>query len=163
MWSAAPRNSGSICGSTSASSSKRCSQLLTASAWTAAWLPTEPGRRLQAADVESEAAVLQPQRRPDQQACSPGHTAGGHRTERTGILRSVGETVVAQDVITVAWQRQRLLAVAALPGVSQVRLSQRFTVDVHGAAADLDRSEEHTSELQSRGHLVCRLLLEKKK
>src|SRR5439155_3806857 len=28
-------------------------------------------------------------------------------------------------------------------------------------AADL-RSEEHTSELQSRGHLVCRLLLEKK-
>src|SRR2546422_8442646 len=29
--------------------------------------------------------------------------------------------------------------------------------DVHG------RSEEHTSELQSRLHLVCRLLLEKKK
>src|SRR5690625_6749366 len=27
----------------------------------------------------------------------------------------------------------------------------------------LPRSEEHTSELQSRGHLVCRLLLEKKK
>src|SRR5437870_8232880 len=26
----------------------------------------------------------------------------------------------------------------------------------------LRRSEEHTSELQSRGHLVCRLLLEKK-
>src|SRR5690625_6071963 len=33
-----------------------------------------------------------------------------------------------------------------------------------GATADGDdRSEEHTSELQSRGHLVCRLLLEKKK
>src|SRR5690625_7068431 len=30
-------------------------------------------------------------------------------------------------------------------------------------AASLQRSEEHTSELQSRGHLVCRLLLEKKK
>src|SRR5439155_10107183 len=30
-------------------------------------------------------------------------------------------------------------------------------------ALDLSRSEEHTSELQSRGHLVCRLLLEKKK
>src|SRR5690625_6980805 len=29
--------------------------------------------------------------------------------------------------------------------------------------ADQLRSEEHTSELQSRGHLVCRLLLEKKK
>src|SRR5690625_6873637 len=26
----------------------------------------------------------------------------------------------------------------------------------------VERSEEHTSELQSRGHLVCRLLLEKK-
>src|SRR5215813_15406968 len=29
--------------------------------------------------------------------------------------------------------------------------------------ADRERSEEHTSELQSRPHLVCRLLLEKKK
>src|SRR5690606_40378653 len=31
------------------------------------------------------------------------------------------------------------------------------------AEADLQRSEEHTSELQSRENLVCRLLLEKKK
>src|SRR5439155_18755624 len=31
------------------------------------------------------------------------------------------------------------------------------------ATNDAGRSEEHTSELQSRGHLVCRLLLEKKK
>src|SRR2546422_8636994 len=31
------------------------------------------------------------------------------------------------------------------------------------AARDVLRSEEHTSELQSRLHLVCRLLLEKKK
>src|SRR5439155_11480330 len=31
------------------------------------------------------------------------------------------------------------------------------------AATSSARSEEHTSELQSRGHLVCRLLLEKKK
>src|SRR2546422_7270269 len=31
------------------------------------------------------------------------------------------------------------------------------------ARADVERSEEHTSELQSRLHLVCRLLLEKKK
>src|SRR5439155_26222796 len=30
-------------------------------------------------------------------------------------------------------------------------------------ATSRGRSEEHTSELQSRGHLVCRLLLEKKK
>src|ERR1041385_4246734 len=32
-----------------------------------------------------------------------------------------------------------------------------------GPDAELSRSEEHTSELQSRLHLVCRLLLEKKK
>src|SRR5690554_7398675 len=31
------------------------------------------------------------------------------------------------------------------------------------AALEARRSEEHTSELQSRPHLVCRLLLEKKK
>src|SRR5258708_15094716 len=31
------------------------------------------------------------------------------------------------------------------------------------AAAQAQRSEEHTSELQSPDHLVCRLLLEKKK
>src|SRR3712207_7416366 len=34
---------------------------------------------------------------------------------------------------------------------------------VVAAAAPLPRSEEHTSELQSRQYLVCRLLLEKKK
>src|SRR5689334_23634300 len=32
-----------------------------------------------------------------------------------------------------------------------------------GACVDVPRSEEHTSELQSQFHLVCRLLLEKKK
>src|SRR2546429_6389402 len=46
-----------------------------------------------------------------------------------------------------------------LPRVDRVLL-----VDSLGAAAGgLARSEEHTSELQSRLHLVCRLLLEKKK
>src|SRR5207253_10970898 len=37
-------------------------------------------------------------------------------------------------------------------------------VDCHGwwiEGEEMVRSEEHTSELQSRGHLVCRLLLEK--
>src|SRR5258705_7233773 len=37
----------------------------------------------------------------------------------------------------------------------------RFAVPVPGASGM--RSEEHTSELQSLRHLVCRLLLEKKK
>src|SRR2546422_2160428 len=32
-----------------------------------------------------------------------------------------------------------------------------------GCVSNIERSEEHTSELQSRLHLVCRLLLEKKK
>src|SRR5256884_3628671 len=35
--------------------------------------------------------------------------------------------------------------------------------DAHAHELLLERSEEHTSELQSRLHLVCRLLLEKKK
>src|SRR5690625_6631604 len=43
--------------------------------------------------------------------------------------------------------------------IEEVRAS---TVDV-ATAQQRVRSEEHTSELQSRGHLVCRLLLEKKK
>src|SRR5437870_13594970 len=34
---------------------------------------------------------------------------------------------------------------------------------IHWRISRPSRSEEHTSELQSRGHLVCRLLLEKKK
>src|SRR5207253_11152847 len=36
------------------------------------------------------------------------------------------------------------------------------TVCLHERQGGFARSEEHTSELQSRGHLVCRLLLEKK-
>src|SRR5690625_6895091 len=36
------------------------------------------------------------------------------------------------------------------------------TVRIQTQNCDQGRSEEHTSELQSRGHLVCRLLLEKK-
>src|SRR2546421_6214844 len=36
-------------------------------------------------------------------------------------------------------------------------------VDVHAFHAQIIRSEEHTSELQSRSDIVCRLLLEKKK
>src|SRR5690625_5720262 len=40
----------------------------------------------------------------------------------------------------------------------------KYTADPERGDSIFDfRSEEHTSELQSRGHLVCRLLLEKKK
>src|SRR2546422_4031280 len=41
--------------------------------------------------------------------------------------------------------------------------AEHQAVPGRGASVGLDRSEEHTSELQSRLHLVCRLLLEKKK
>src|SRR5690625_5385068 len=40
--------------------------------------------------------------------------------------------------------------------------ASRWINEITAAFGD-PRSEEHTSELQSRGHLVCRLLLEKKK
>src|SRR5258708_27884927 len=36
-------------------------------------------------------------------------------------------------------------------------------VELYGLPPDVARSEEHTSELQSPDHLLCRLLLEKKK
>src|SRR5690625_6524998 len=51
----------------------------------------------------------------------------------------------------------------ALP-ICSSRSGPHLGVDPDPAAPELSsgRSEEHTSELQSRGHLVCRLLLEKK-
>src|SRR5690554_7347424 len=42
-------------------------------------------------------------------------------------------------------------------------LSTVAPVQAVRSSSRADRSEEHTSELQSRPHLVCRLLLEKKK
>src|SRR5690554_7579591 len=59
----------------------------------------------------------------------------------------------------------------AVPGLDQFTRLQRFTQQVVDppqlielrVVPGLARSEEHTSELQSRPHLVCRLLLEKKK
>src|SRR2546422_5943249 len=46
-------------------------------------------------------------------------------------------------------------------GADVVLISSNFWQKRFGGSQD--RSEEHTSELQSRLHLVCRLLLEKKK
>src|SRR5688572_32723386 len=43
------------------------------------------------------------------------------------------------------------------------RLLRRLADDLGAAARLVERSEEHTSELQSQSNLVCRLLLEKKK
>src|SRR3712207_7914432 len=54
--------------------------------------------------------------------------------------------------------------VSYVPGGQRIRLSgtSMSAPQVANAAAKLLRSEEHTSELQSRQYLVCRLLLEKK-
>src|SRR5258708_21593794 len=51
--------------------------------------------------------------------------------------------------------------VCAFTGPSGATLSMTYLNSA--ATADINRSEEHTSELQSPDHLVCRLLLEKKK
>src|SRR5690625_5787893 len=49
------------------------------------------------------------------------------------------------------------------PVTAEVSGSTGATVKEISDISDTLRSEEHTSELQSRGHLVCRLLLEKKR
>src|SRR3989442_11093335 len=46
---------------------------------------------------------------------------------------------------------------------SRSRRSRPFATGTRASFPPRTRSEEHTSELQSRPHLVCRLLLEKKK
>src|SRR5437899_8474507 len=58
----------------------------------------------------------------------------------------------------------------AVSGFERDRFRHFFAGKVHGSGRHLgavggrvERSEEHTSELQSLRHLVCRLLLEKKK
>src|SRR3712207_7404416 len=57
-----------------------------------------------------------------------------------------------------------LLGAEARGGVRRLLVGGRLS-GVHAGDADQHgrRSEEHTSELQSRQYLVCRLLLEKKK
>src|SRR5258707_6066668 len=59
----------------------------------------------------------------------------------------------------------RLRAIAAHEQVRmfEVKLAQGAKPGKGGILPGVKRSEEHTSELQSRQYLVCRLLLEKKK
>src|SRR5690625_7340080 len=82
----------------------------------------------------------------------------------------------------VSTHSHRLLSLAATPGLYALSLHAALPIWtcrwagcgpcslitcpyslVGPVRRERSRSEEHTSELQSRGHLVCRLLLEKKK
>src|SRR3712207_7023199 len=74
----------------------------------------------------------------------------------TTLFRSIDVTDVAQpalDFVLPTWT----------PGSYLIREYARHVQEVAATAGDQVRSEEHTSELQSRQYLVCRLLLEKKK
>src|SRR2546422_1825890 len=53
-------------------------------------------------------------------------------------------------------------ATVSVPSAARAKIATAFP-DVRFIRVYTARSEEHTSELQSRLHLVCRLLLEKKK
>src|SRR6478672_13277379 len=73
-----------------------------------------------------------------------------------GFMASPGRQAAA---LTAAGARVALVR----PDRAAMRAIGRNVLDVSRRAAAARRSEEHTSELQSRSELVCRLLLEKKK
>src|SRR5690625_5591308 len=65
------------------------------------------------------------------------------------------------------YTRFRLYIIDNSPGPEvleeSINLAEKYQIDFRYVRNEVNnRSEEHTSELQSRGHLVCRLLLEKK-
>src|SRR5690625_6653529 len=81
------------------------------------------------------------------------HAVGTQLDQQIGHHLTRRETDVAGD----------LGDAAALQLGSGGRGGDRDPVPPSGGGEVLPRSEEHTSELQSRGHLVCRLLLDTKK
>src|SRR3712207_7471034 len=84
----------------------------------------------------------------------------------TTLFRSKEQLRSSRLDSTVTVSEALAAAAAADPGRRRVLLSAS-AVGYYGDTGDRlvqeDRSEEHTSELQSRQYLVCRLLLEKKK
>src|SRR2546422_8294499 len=71
-------------------------------------------------------------------------------------------TLFRSQKLTAPHQLHREVPVVALP--EQLVQGHEIAMGEIGEGAEFAlRSEEHTSELQSRLHLVCRLLLEKKK
>src|SRR5258707_5795593 len=84
------------------------------------------------------------------------------RRQKRGVLR-VEEILHAAGALfaEVGYDKVTTNLIAARAGISRGSLYQFFPDKE--AIAQAFRSEEHTSELQSRQYLVCRLLLEKKK
>src|SRR5690625_6699822 len=77
---------------------------------------------------------------------------------RGGVLRMAAQ--LHADVLVVGSGIAGLTAALRAARTATVLLVMKADL---AQGATRSRSEEHTSELQSRGHLVCRLLLEKKK
>src|SRR3712207_7054224 len=89
----------------------------------------------------------------------------------TTLFRSEAgqKNISATLQLDAAWKTLKVMATMRVQKLvtgaqewQNARLSLRFA-DANGKTKDYARSEEHTSELQSRQYLVCRLLLEKKK
>src|SRR5690554_6968472 len=78
-----------------------------------------------------------------------------------------GKVIVRQDAQKIAaYQSNKNILLSKGANVYSKPELEIYADDVrcsHGSTIGELRSEEHTSELQSRPHLVCRLLLEKKK
>src|SRR3712207_9018599 len=81
----------------------------------------------------------------------------------TTLFRSHGGPVYAEDSRPAASGAEVLLTGVDSAQSHIVVIGQHQLYGIVKAFQHLERSEEHTSELQSRQYLVCRLLLEKKK
>src|SRR3989442_11722408 len=93
-----------------------------------------------------------------------GHTDANYEETRAAIARGVRHAVHVYNAMRPFTHRDPgvIGAVLTSPEVTAELIADGVHVE-DGAMRLLLRSEEHTSELQSRPHLVCRLLLEKKK
>src|SRR3712207_8836421 len=78
-------------------------------------------------------------------------------------LRSIEVKLVGVHDTAVLLGVRELATLQLIGEVLQPEAKRRRDGIVFAPVPALDRSEEHTSELQSRQYLVCRLLLEKKK
>src|SRR5690625_6401067 len=98
-------------------------------------------------------------------------SAGGKSSAAASSARQGVSRVQARSVSPAVWFRFKARSLLHGAGHSFVSVMRRWAILPSAVPAGLSgaswghhtttgRSEEHTSELQSRGHLVCRLLLE---